>query len=249
MSESIQLRAEQALAPISSGGITIEKAFEAAASKSLDKESLAVMRELLAMDAERKFTSAFVHLRQELPVIVAKTIIPNRGKYEKFEDLMTVLQPLLDKYGFCVSFSQSQDNNRVTATCELMHIAGHKTSKSFTVRTGGKSDSETQADCKATTTAKRGALTLTFNITIRQDVINSEDDEGIVGDPKACITPAEAEEFHHRAQMLGEERCKLSALLMFASPDKEHPITKFNEIPIRKHSEIDSFLKRKEAGK
>ena len=85
MSESIQLRAEQALAlaPISGGGITIEKAFEAAASKSLDKESLAVMRELLAMDAERKFTSAFVHLRQELPVIVAKTIIQNRGKYEK----------------------------------------------------------------------------------------------------------------------------------------------------------------------
>jgi hypothetical protein len=226
------------VAPIaSSEAITIQRAFEAAASRSLDKESLAVMKELLAMDAERKFTTAFVKLRSKLPVITAKTIIPNRGKYEKFEDLMTVLQPLLDKHGFCVSFSQSQDAGRVTAECELMHVAGHRSVKSFTVRTGGKSDSETQADCKATTTAKRGALTLTFNITIRQDCLTSDEDITIEGDPNDKVTQAQAEELEHRAKMLNSD---IPALLKYAK------VSKFSDIPARLYAELDRLLARKE---
>ena len=183
----------------SSGGISIEQAFQAAASKSLDKESLQVMKELLAMDSARQFNTAFVALQGDMPVIVAKTTIPNRGKYEKFEDLMTVVGPLLTKHGFTVSFSQDFKDNRILEICTLSHCGGHSRANSFAVR-AGRADTDTQADCKAATTAKRNALCNALNIVIRQDCLNEENDAGIEGDPNAFITPAQAEELERRVK-------------------------------------------------
>ena len=234
------VKAEQGeLAPIPAGGITIEQAFEAARSKTLDKESLQVMKDLLAMDAERKFTSSFVQLQSELPVIVAKSIIPNRGKYEKFEDIMGVVQPILQRHGFCVSFSQEQKDGRVIATCHLMHISGHTSSKAFAVRTGGRSDSETQADCKASTTAKRNSLILSLNLTIRQDCLNSDEDVSIEGDPNATVTQEQADELEHRVKMLTRDTTKFLAYSKAKT---------FAEIPARLYAELDAQLSRLERG-
>ncbi len=47
--------------------LSIEQAFQAVTSGNLKSEDVAVMKELLAMDAERKFTAAFVALQSELP--------------------------------------------------------------------------------------------------------------------------------------------------------------------------------------
>ena len=65
---------------------------------------------------------------------------------------------------------------RVIETCHLSHAAGITRSNSFAVRTG-KADTDTQADCKAATTAKRNALLNALNIVIRQDVLSGEEGE------------------------------------------------------------------------
>lgn len=159
-------------------------------------------------NAWKQFTAAFKDMQDELPTIVAQTAILNRGKYERFEDVMEKVGPILRKHGFTVRFSQPVDNdgkpiaeaNRVTEICHLSHVGGHSESNSFSVRTGGKSDSETQADCKAATTAKRNALLNALNIVIRQDSLQSEDDARNDGD---YITEKEAMDLKVRVTSCG----------------------------------------------
>jgi len=155
--------------------------------------------------AEQLFNSAFAALQSELPVIVASSVIPNRGKYERFEDVMRVVQPLLNKHGFAISFSQQADEKRITVTCFLRHAGGHYTANPFAVRLGGKADSETQADCKASTTAKRNALLQALNIVIRQDFLQDEDNP-----TNECgyITPAQAIELADWVESIGADRTK-----------------------------------------
>lgn len=227
----------QAVVTQPGGGLSIEHAFQAVVAGTIKAEHVVVMRELLAMDAERKFNAAFVRLQSRMPTIVASTVIPNRGKYERFEDVMRVIGPLLSEHGFTVSFSQDFKDNRIIVTCTLSHEAGHSRPNSFAVRSGGKSDSETQADCKAATTAKRNALCQALNIVIRQDVLNEEDDATIEGDPNAKLTPAQADEVERRAK---ETNSNIPAFLKFAGAEK------FSEIAASKYTELDAMLRRKE---
>lgn len=228
-------------APEINHGITIESAFHAAATKALDKDSLDVMKQLLAMDAERKFNSAFVKMQSELPVIVASTSIPNRGNYEKYEDIMDKdgVAGILARNGFSVSYAQDFKENRIIVTCFLSHVGGHTRPNSFAARGGGKSDSETQADSKTSTTCKRNALIQSINLIVRQDVLNEENDAGIEGDPNAFVTAKQADELEQRAQLTNSN---ISAFLNFAKAKS------FATIPANKYDELDAMLHRKEQG-
>jgi hypothetical protein len=169
-----------ALAPSSPPiGAMLQAAFE----KGVSSENMAVVEKMMDLferqqkfDAEKEFNRAFVALQADLPIIVATSVIPNRGKYERFEDVMRVVGPLLVKHGFTVSFSMDFRDGRILETCTLKHVAGHSQSNSFAVRPG-RADSDTQADCKAATTAKRNALLNCLNIVIRQDALLNEDQD------------------------------------------------------------------------
>lgn len=221
-----------------SPGLSVEQVFQAIIDKQVSLENVEVMKQLLAISAEQKFAAAFVELQGDLPTIVATSSIPNRGKYEKFEDVMKQIQPALSKHGFTVSFSQDFRDNptRIIVSCNLTH-GGFTRSNSFAVRAGGKSDSETQADCKAATTAKRNALCQSLNIVIRQDCLNDEDDAGIEGDPNAFVKPEQADSIEHRAKMVN---ANIPALLEFAKAKS------FATIPANKYDELDMMLRRKE---
>lgn len=219
------------------GEITIRQAFEAAASKTLDKESLQVMKELLAMDAERRFTAAFVSLQADLPTITATSVVPNRGKYEKFEDIMRVVGPFLTKHGFTVSFSNDFKDGRVLQTCHLSY-GGHTRSNSFAVRVG-RGDDDTMKDCKAATTAKRLALCNALNIVITQDMQTSENDVSLEGDPNAKVTKAQADELEHRAKMVNAD---IQAMFKYGGMK----VTRFADIPARFYADLDRLLTRKE---
>lgn len=211
--------------------------------KGVTAENVAAVGEIVklyervqARDAEREFTIAFNALQTDMPTITAKSVIPNRGKYEKFEDLMIVVGPLLTKHGFTVSFSMDFKENRILETCHLKHIGGHSQSNSFAVRSG-RADSDTQADCKAATTAKRNALCNALNIVIRQDVLNEEHDASMEGDPNAKVTKEQADELERRAQ---ETNSNIPAFLAFTKSKK------FADIPANRYDELDAMLARKE---
>lgn len=205
---------------------------ESAKNVEVAERMFALYERAEARNAEREFNRAFVSLQSELPVIVAKTVIPNRGKYERFEDLCTVVNPLLQKHGFTVSFSMTSADNRITETCSLKHVGGHSQSNSFSVRVG-RADSETQADCKAATTAKRNALLNCLNIVIRQDALQSEDDAANEG---AFIAWDKAEFLRQQVKETGSDE---AAFLRFAGADN------YEEIGENRYAELAAALAKK----
>lgn len=217
---------------------------QAVIEKGVTGESVGALEKLMDLyertenrNAEKAFNSAFTKLQSELPVIVAKSVIPNRGKYERFEDVMDAIGKHLVANGFSVAFTQSIKDNRTVVTCTLRHIAGHKQSNDFAVRCGGKADSDTQADCKAATTAKRNALLQALNIIIRQDCLNEEHDAAIEGNPNEHITTAQADELERRVQLVNGN---VQAFLKFAQADS------FKNIAAHRYAELDTMLARKE---
>jgi len=160
-----------------------------------------------AKNNERAFNRAFHAFQSEKPEIVAQSIIPNRGKYERFEDVMHVIEPLLIKNGLSVSFTQSADEKRITVTCHLRHVDGHSVSTPFAVRLGGKADSDTQQDCKASTTAKRNALLQALNIVIRQDYLQEESPSNEGG----YVTQAQADTLRDLVEQTGSDKAKFLA--------------------------------------
>ena len=185
-------------------------------------------------NAQRQFTEAFVALQAELPVIVASTQIPNRGKYERFEDVMRVVSPLLVKHGFTVSFSMDFKDTRVLEICTLKHVGGHSQSNSFAVRTGGRSDSDTQADCKAATTAKRNALLNCLNIVIRQDAYQNED-----ADASLDGAPLNGDQVIYLRELLAETKSDVPKFLAYAGA------TKLEDIGSGRYDELVRMLHKK----
>jgi hypothetical protein len=189
---------------------------QAAFEKGVTSENMAVVEKMMDLferqqkfDAEKEFNRSFVALQADLPIIVATSVIPNRGKYERFEDVMRVVGPLLVKHGFTVSFSMDFRDGRILETCTLKHVAGHSQSNSFAVRPG-RADSDTQADCKAATTAKRNALLNCLNIVIRQDALLNEDqDASLEG---ATISPDKVAYLRERVAETNSDPVKFLAL-------------------------------------
>lgn len=203
-------------------------------------EKLLAMHERMeTRQAEQHFIVAFNKLQLELSPIVASSEISNRGKYERYEDVMEHIRRPLQSNGFVVSFGMDylESPLRVVVTCTLSHIAGHSRANSFTVRVSGKADSETQADCKAATTAKRNALLQALNIVIRQNALADEDDPRMDG---AFIDAATADELERRIALTNSDA---RSFLKLAGTDK------FSTVTRAKYEVLDQLLARKEAGK
>lgn len=226
---------------------TVADMLQAVVERGITNENVAALEKLTdlyermqARDAEKAFATAFNKLQSELPTIVASSVIPNRGKYERFEDVMRQIGPVLHRNGFTVSFSMDFKENRILETCHLTHVGGFTRTNSFAVRVSGKADSETQADCKAATTAKRNALLNCLNIVIRQDCFQDDSDAAMEGDPSAFVTAEQAEELERRVQLTNSN---VAAFLSLAGAKK------FAEIPANRYAELDGLLRRKEQGR
>lgn len=214
---------------------------QSAVAGGLTKENADAIKTLseLAMqwkqvEAEQAFAAAMVEFQKRCPIISATSVIPNRGKYERFEDIMRKISPILSEVGLNVKFSQELKDNRVTETCHLSHGSVTK-SNSFTVRVSGKSDTETQGDCKASTTAKRNALCNALNIVIQQDCLDEEHDASIEGGP---ITAAQAAELRRLVAFTRSDEPKM---LKFAQAKS------YEEIKKSMFGQVLAILKDREA--
>lgn len=230
-------------------GLTIERMYEAVRSGEITADKLAVMKDLLKMDAERQFADALAQVQAELPLIEATSIIPNRGKYAKFEHIMAQIQPVLSRHHFSVSFRQSIADNRIVETCTLKHRAGHFTETPFAVRPGGKSDSETQADCKASTTARRNSLVRALNIVVTQDCLIDGSDAHNEGE---FIGPADALDLQRRVFETGSDVLaflNFAGVVLPATATADQIKAAFGRIGANKLPALEAALRKKESTK
>ena len=234
----------------------------AAMARGLTTENVSVMKEMLGMfermdakQAEKAFTQALARIQSFCRGRVhAVKPVPNndgsiRYRYADLDEIMTVVQPALDREGMAVSFDTTYENNRLFAICELSHKGGHKASKRYGVQigTGPPKASITQADGSAITYAKRGAICNWFNIVANKDNDGAGGDD--VRDLGSYITPEQAKSLRARVLATGSN---MDAFLKYAQSPVSDQATEadivlaFERIPSSMYPTLDTTLRKKE---
>ncbi len=220
-----------ALASIQSGQVTSQYA-----------DVLEKMMNLYANEekrrAEKDFAAALVDLQgetirvQATKAVDVKAGVP-RYTFAPYEEIMAVVQPILTRHGFSITFDTKIDGDRLYSVCTLTHKAGHSRSNQFAVRfTTPPGSSSAQGDMSTKSYAKRGALCDALNISIEHD-----DDARMIGKP---IGQALALDLEDRVRKVGADE---DAFLKYAGAKT------YAEISDERYPALDELLKRKEAAK
>lgn len=215
-------------------------------SGEVTNDKLSMIKELVAMDAERKFALAFVALQKEIPKIVATKAVPSndgtiRYKFAPLEEIDTQLRPIALEHGFTWSFSEGPfEPGRMTKVCTVQHTSGHKRTNNYSCRIGQGPPraTESQSDGAAHSYAKRGALCDAFNIV----VLHQDNDARAEG---GTITQEQAEELQRRVM---ETESNEQAFLKYCgvlAPAKA-TLADYLKIHATKYPGADDMLRRKE---
>jgi len=154
------------------------------ASVDVDKmERLLAMQErVMAKDAEMAFYSDMAELQNEMPAIRKEGQIKVgqdvRSRYAKFEHILEATQPLLQKYGFSVSFKSNFIDGQLEISGTLSHRAGHHESTTMRLPFDDSgSKNKVQAIGSSVSYGKRYVYCMLLNVNIAD-----QDDDGVSAD-------------------------------------------------------------------
>lgn len=142
---------------------------------SVARELLEMQKDFMRHQAVINYNNDFALMSKEIPVI-AKSKKAHTTSYAPLEDIVKVVQPILSKYGFSVSFTTNQDGlDAVTVNCSLQHKDGHSTSTSLMLPTKAVNNSMNamQAIGAAISYGKRYTICGILNIATAQDDDNN----------------------------------------------------------------------------
>lgn len=200
MSNAVAQRQESA--PIVQAGesATILQVIQrAAADPQCDIEKMerlmAMHERMQARNAEAEFNASMAAMQSEMPSIAERGAITvnnqTRSKYATFEDINDIVKPIMQQFGFAVSFRVETVQAGMSVTGILMHRAGHReqTTMLLPLDSSG-SKNAVQALGSSVSYGKRYVLCALLNITTR-----GEDDDGNAAVPqKKMVTPAQAKQ-------------------------------------------------------
>lgn len=142
---------------------------------SVARELLDMQKDFMRHQAIINYNNDFSLMSKEIPVI-AKSKKAHNTSYAPLEDIVKVVQPILSKYGFSVSFTTEQQGlEAVTVNCILQHKDGHSTSTSLMLPTKAVNNSMNamQAIGAAISYGKRYTICGILNIATAQDDDNN----------------------------------------------------------------------------
>ena len=151
-------------------------------------EQLIAAEERWALKAESlAFAKAFTKMAIALPVIDELGVLKHGdhviGAYARFEDIMDAIRPILNRFGFALTFDTQQDREGLVVTATLMHAAGHVRTTSLRLPPDPTGDKNAvQAIGSAVSYGKRYTAVALLNLTSRGD-----DDDG--RQASGCIDP------------------------------------------------------------
>lgn len=181
---------------VASDSVAIMQVIERAATNPevdiVKLEKLLDMHERIqGKNAEVAFNSAMAEMQSEIPSIAERGQGHNI-KYATLEDIIDVVRPIMNKYGFAVSFEVDNKSNFMTVTGVLMHRAGHSMRTSMTLpfdNSGSKN--AVQAIGSSVSYGKRYVICAMLNIATRK-----EDDNGYAAVPVAKVTAIQAQSIY-----------------------------------------------------
>lgn len=156
----------------------------AASDPNIDVEKmerlLAMQERMMAKQAEMEFNQDFTVMQAEMPrikkngQIVIREVLQSR--FAKFEDIDTVIRPIMSKYGFSLSFNSKQapDGQKVVIYATLAHKAGHSIPGEIPLAVDASgSKNNVQGVGSTISYGKRYLATMLLNL-----VFEGEDDDG-----------------------------------------------------------------------
>lgn len=142
---------------------------------SVARELLEMQKDFMKHQAVINYNNDFALMSKEIPVI-AKSAKAHTTKYAPLEDIVKVVQPILSKYGFSISFTTEQQGlEAITVNCILQHKDGHSTSTALMLPTKAVNNSMNamQAIGAAISYGKRYTICGILNIATAQDDDNN----------------------------------------------------------------------------
>jgi len=218
---------ETAIAPANESAAILQVIERAAMNPNVDidkMERLLQMQErVLERDAKAQYAAAFADMQAELPEVEKKGKGHGSIKYAKWENIIGEIRPVLQKYGFGLSFRVSDADNGVYVTAILMHRAGHseETSRTFPAdKSGSKND--IQSVGSAIQYGKRYMGCAILNITTGDE----QDDDGRAAGAGEPITDAQREQL---AELIDRTETDIAKFCAHFKVDAlaDLPMTKF----------------------
>lgn len=197
MSTAIAERKESTVAVQAESATILQVIQRAAADPQCDIEKMerlmAMHERMQSRSAETAFNADMATMQSELPSIAERGAITvngqKRSNYATFEDINDIVKPILQQFGFAVSFRVETVQAGMSVTGILMHRAGHReqTTMLLPLDSSG-SKNAVQALGSSVSYGKRYVLCALLNITTR-----GEDDDGHAAVPPArLVTAAQA---------------------------------------------------------
>ena len=124
-----------ALAPANESAAILQVIQRAATDASFDVEK---MQRLLDMheriqnnQAKVEFSSAMAAMQCDIPSIAERGKAHGNIRYATLEDINDVIKPIMQRYGFAISFKVEHQQGGIRVTGILMHRAGHRDTRSM----------------------------------------------------------------------------------------------------------------------
>ncbi|WP_322884147.1 ERF family protein [Sinorhizobium medicae] len=140
---------------------------------------LALQERIMDRDAEMAFNADFSKMQGYMPSITENGEITNKSggvqsKYAKFEDINAAIKPVLQQFGFAISFRTGFEQKSILVTGVLTHKHGHKVETTMALPldvSGSKND--VQGVGSSTSYGKRYTMCALLNIST-----GGEDNDG-----------------------------------------------------------------------
>jgi hypothetical protein len=144
---------------------------------------LQMQKDIMAESRREQFQTAFAAMAADMPQVDKRGIVElvkdgrafGRYNFAKWEDMDTVIRPILHRHGFALQFSSRVDGGKQTLVGMLLHSAGHMvTSERLLIPDPGPGRNALQAEGSGLSYAKRYVAEGLLNI-----VRKGQDDDGI----------------------------------------------------------------------
>src|SRR5690606_179701 len=197
---------------------------------------LAMQERIMARNAQAAYAEALAALQPDLPMISERGGITDSGgnirsKYALWEDIVTIITPILSRHGFSLSFRTGNDASGVTVTGVLTHREGHseQTSLTLPIDTSG-SKNAVQSVGSSTSYGKRYTAAALLNLRTGET-----DDDG-QGTTVETITEKQAADLKALAE---EVRANVPLFLKYMK------VASFEDLPAAKYQRAVKELERK----
>lgn len=163
---------------------------------------LAMQERIMATQAKAAYDADMASLQSGMPSITkdAKIIVGGtvRANYASFENIVSTIRPMLEQYGFSVTFKTSFAGETLHVLGRISHRAGHAEETTIALpfdNSGSKND--VQAIGSSISYGKRYALCMLLNI-----ATGGEDDDGHAATPKVSERDIYGAACRHMAAVL-----------------------------------------------